>query len=208
MRNILFEGYNLLDAALMKGVNAGVRAYNWTTGETKFELAKNLSITAPVLESIGFFNYALILGAICTSIYLAMSHSDQRLFEDIDKAERNASEMNALSVIAEQRKNIICRVNGTWWPLIGSYLYFTSSRTNGYFIQDRTETDMAILIGNFIRGGSHFIMRADYLPPRKNCVQRGLEKLAELQEAAITKPTVQNVPVALQFSMLSGEIYD
>jgi len=204
MRNILFEGYNFLDAALMKGVNAGVRAYNWTTGGTKFELAKNLSMTAPVLESIGFLNIDPSSAAICIFNYLAISHIDQRVFEDIDKAERNALGMNALSSFAEKNKNTICRFNGLWWPSIGSYLYFISSRTDGYFVHDRTETNMAILIGNFIRGGSHFIMRADYLPPRKNCVQRGLEKLAEWQEAATAKPAVQNVPVALQLSILSG----
>ncbi len=202
MRNILFDSYNALDVALMKGVNAGVRAYNWTTGGTKFELARNLSMTAPVLESIGFLNYGPGSAAICILAYLALSHLDQKIFKEMDEAERNASEMDALSLSAEQKKNTICRLNSWGWPSFGSFIYFTSSHTDGYFIHDRTETDMIKLAGNFIRSGSHFVMRTDYLPPRKNCVQRGLEKLAEWQEAATAKPAVQNVSVALQLSML------
>ena len=205
MRNVLFEGYNALDAMLVKSINVGVKAYNWTTGGTKFELAKNLSMTAPVLESIGFINDNPIVAlTLLTPFYLFLSHIDQKKFEEIDKAERRAFETNALNLAAENEKNYYCRFNGCWWLLGGSCDYSISSHSFGYFIQDKTGTDKIQLTGTTIRAISHYVMRVDYLPPRKSCVKRGLEHLAQWYEATKAQPVAAPVPVALQFSMLSG----
>jgi len=43
MTNPISKAYQKLDDAVMCGVNKGVRAWNWSTGRTKSDLAKVLN---------------------------------------------------------------------------------------------------------------------------------------------------------------------
>ena len=43
MTNPISKAYEKLDDAIMYGVNKGVRAWNWSTGRTKSDLAKVLN---------------------------------------------------------------------------------------------------------------------------------------------------------------------
>ena len=55
MRNPISAAYQLFDDTLMYGANRGVRAYNWTFGGTKDELANYLLMGGCILNSVGSF---------------------------------------------------------------------------------------------------------------------------------------------------------
>ena len=47
--------------------------------------------------------------------------------------------------------------------------------------------------GQAIRALSHYVMRSDYLPPRKSCFERGWEKLESLVKDYRNKPALAPV---------------
>ena len=50
MENPIWSAYQKFDDVVMYGVNKGVRAWNWTTGKTKTDLANSLLTVAPIFE--------------------------------------------------------------------------------------------------------------------------------------------------------------
>jgi hypothetical protein len=44
--------YDSFDSFIMKGINTGVRAWNWTTGRTKADLANTLLTIAPMADTV------------------------------------------------------------------------------------------------------------------------------------------------------------
>jgi len=195
MSNIISKSYGTLDEAIMKGVNASVRAYNWTTGKTKADLANKLLTVAPIFESAGFigmgYNNLFNLGtAICMSgFYMFISHHNQRDNKEMEVVEQRALENSCLDFKVESWKNSAVFV-GPMWVISGS--------CNGYFGMTRSDglssTNYLIAFGNLVRSASFYVMRADYFPPRKSAIKKGLEKLAEIAES-YKAPQIQPVPV-------------
>ena len=54
-------------------------------------------------------------------------------------------------------------------------------------------------IGMGIRASSHYVMRAESLPPRKNCLSRGKDWLVEKLNEIDLSPTPQPIPVHANF---------
>ncbi len=206
MRNILFEAYNSLDAALMKGVNAGVRAHNWITGGTKRELAHTFVAVAPIFETIRGMHILPVDILLTLPFFLFISHYYQGMYKEIEEREDAARKNELKDGYAEEWKNSIGRMGGYLWTGIGcAYegLAIVYPR-EGYFTSDRREASICRLIGDTLYGASFFVMCADELPPRKNCVRRGLEKVTEWYEAPKAQPAPVPVPVALQVSLMTG----
>ena len=76
--NIVKNLYQQIDDTIMYGINAGVKAWNWTTGRTKADLALCLAYTAPfTMIGDGFFNQDLKSKASClisASLFLLGAH--------------------------------------------------------------------------------------------------------------------------------------
>ncbi len=195
MSNIISKAYGALDEAIMKGVNSGVRAYNWTTGRTKADLANKLLTIAPIAESTGFIGmsynnpFTLGLSIFMSGIYILLSHTQQETNKKMEVAEQRALENSCLDFIVENWKNSAAFL-GPMWSIVGSFIGYTEMRRS----DGLSSTNYLIAGGNLVRGASFYVMRADYFPPRKSAVKKGLEKLAEIAEN-YKAPTFQPAPV-------------
>lgn len=207
-KGMIGKAYNWLDNQIMKGVNAGVRAYNWTTGRTKLDLAKNLLCGAPVVENIGIATLSPYNLFLSVPVSILTSCLQYGIHTHLYNREINALEKNARDALVELEKKTMCRLGGWAFPLFG-LLYFAPVRdTSGrYSTNDLFGTYCAIGMG--LRGLSYWVMCADNLPPRKNCFSRGFNKLKEYAAAIkdAVQPASQPAPVAVQTTMNEPTAY-
>ena len=167
----------------MEAVNVGVRTWNWTTGRTKKDLANGLLTVAPILEISGV---SLIhpLASIPYLMFLVNSHQSQQDNERLEKKEINALNsgclLNESEYLNKKRSGIL--YGGL------SAIWFAPGGT----------TELGIIEGTGfgLRSLSHYVMRAEYLPPRKNVLSRAKDKLSEIvkefkmPELPIPKPAI------------------
>ncbi len=183
MRNPLTRIYETIDGVIMKGADATLHAYNWTTGGTKTELANGLLTLAPILETTGFAIGPFPLTAIPIGVALLFtSRLYQKINTVVEKKEIAALKRQALDLFVEHNKNITQPQVGYAGGICASGQMLVSTQ------HSTPEVNYLVASGNVLRSTSHFVMRCDYLPPRKNCIKRGIEKLDDLVEKYVPKP--------------------
>lgn len=184
MKNPLITAYQAVDNALMYGANKAVHAWNWTTGKTKTDLANTLLAgsfigyaTGSIIHAAGknptplaYLDYTT---ACLMSIgYPVISKRNRRM----EEKENKAQEAHCLDGEVEDNKRFYKGVGGLF---IGAGI----PRVAVGFLKDdpyELATDLSIGAGNLLMGFAQgYVIRADTLPPRKNCIRRGLENLAE-----------------------------
>lgn len=190
--------YERFDTAVMKGINVGVRAWNWTTGMTKADLANVMSTIAPVLESIGYANSSRSFIAVPFTILI--SHTCQKINEKMEQKEAKALERGAKDMEVERDKAQAAMVGPSF--LLASATWAVYHKNNGLIVQDTTQPDYFTALGNGIMGLSFYVMRADYLPPSKNCITRAWEGTREMLRCikGIPEPAMTASVVALKRS--------
>ena len=179
-----------VDDTIMYGVNKGVHAWNWTTGRTKADLANEMLTVASVSESLG----AIFMGRIAPIAFIMVapsmlffSHFAQKINTKQEKLEEEALENEALSLDAKLNNNSH-KANAYLW-LSGSTFQYAPKETD-------YNANLGLGTGHALRSLSHFVMRADYLPPRKSCVRRGLESLAKMYKESKLKPAIEPIPIS------------
>lgn len=173
------KAYNALDSLVMKGVTKGVRAWNWTTGETKSQLANKMLSVAPILETVGFLNSNWKVVNALSPGYIWFSHLDQKQNSEMEKREAKAAEGGLMDSDVEEFKQKKCHRDGRLFTAMGLVsLTLMDSVGETRYLSNR-EGYMAIGAGFLIRGSSHYVMRTKYLPPRKNIVSRLFDKAKE-----------------------------
>ena len=171
--------YEKFDSTLMRGVNAGVRAWNWTTGKTRAELANNLELGGAVFWSIGVFGMNKVAGAIGVPLAALGTYGAAILNNKQDKVEAEALEKKALDPFAERRK----AKHSFWGPAYATFsgLSATTKASSGY-----DGTTFAIAYGCF--AASSYVMRAENLPPRKSVIARAADSLKEMMQQPVLQP--------------------
>ena len=195
----IVDAYVYVDRGIMRGVNMGVHAWNWTTGETKSQLANKLLTLAPIAETVGFslprraeddtLSY-LVSGLFWLPFGILVSHSTQRTNEKIEMCEEKAADSCLKDIYAEGMKELYKFLGALW----GSDSFFQASLGTR---ADYHSHSNLIAVGAAMRGASFYIMRADYLPPKKNCLRRGADKLKEIVESYKPQPTLGLAPAQL-----------
>ena len=180
--------YDLINKGAFAYGNLLTKSYNWTFGGTKLDLANELLTIAPILETIGFMNAGPIYGALFTPLYLLISHTNQINNKNRYEREIKALEKNSLDLNAERIKRLDLPMALMWGSV--SLLNVIPTHQKGYFTDDRDQTNLIKATGHFLRGSSFLVMLADNLPPRKNCVSRGIEKLAEFTNSYTPKTQI------------------
>lgn len=192
MTNIFENAYSALDESIMKGINKGVKAWNWTTGKTKADLANGLLTAAPMLECLGLLKvspYSLIPGILASIPFLFITHITQKSNREMEKVEASALDKNALDfrLYAYEKTNSLI---GPLWLVISGM-----QGSLGYFERNRNwEDNFFLASGHFLRSMSYYVMRTDYFPPRKSCVKRGLDKLDSILEEYRARPREVPIP--------------
>ena len=175
----IVNGYTALDNTIMKGVNSGVRGWNWLTGETRADLANKFLTISPILEVAGAYgipkdtneSISKIFQSVFTGlIWIGMNHFQQNIYLKMDELERKASEQELKDISVLKHKEI-CKIFGPFEIGSSALLY-------PFFINP--ELRYLIPLGLSCNGISCYIMRADYIPPKKNVFRRAGEKLAEI----------------------------
>lgn len=186
--------YNAFDKMVLKGVNKGVKAWNWTTGKTKAELANGLDTGYGICVSVGLYELSPI-NIILFPITLYACHSHQKTNTMVEKLERDALKKGCLDVKVESSK-YLHKIMGNISALSGAFLISSNQMVGN------TDKDFVRYLGQFTMAGGLFmqtaccyVMRTDYLPPGKNCIQRGREKLAEIIEAYRPQPRTAMAPI-------------
>ena len=104
--NKMKNPFKPFDDALMYVVNKGVKAWNWTTGQTKADLANQLLTIAPVAESFGHFGTINPgIAAFLTCGWLFYSHNDQKKNREMESLEQEAIESSCMNYQVEKFKS-------------------------------------------------------------------------------------------------------
>ena len=168
MKNPIWKAYEKFDDVVMYGANKGVRAWNWTTGKTKADLANSLLTVAPIFEGTGFIMANPAVGAIFALAHIGISHLYQKSNKEQESLEKNALEKGVLLAPGNfhEKRNTF---------LSGGFLAFSA-------VQFSIGEPYNIMVGTgyTVRSSSYYVMRADYMKPRRNVARRVMDKLSDL----------------------------
>ena len=177
---MITKAYQKFDDGLMYLANKAVKAYNWTFGRTKADLANELLTVAPILEGAGFLQREFPqIHVPLVFMFLHLAHISQKDNKHIEHREIEASKSNCKDLAVENYKNGICKLFPAIW--------LSSAVIQGYPSGKSYADDILTGTGNIIRASSYYIMRADSLPPKKHCLSRAKDKIkAKLAERRLT----------------------
>ncbi|MDO8563548.1 MAG: hypothetical protein Q7R87_00910 [Nanoarchaeota archaeon] len=191
MANIL----DRIDDAVLAGVNSGVHAWNWTTGKTKIDLVNNLMSVGAVTQNLSFANMAYdspvtLPVALAVSAYsIINTHRKQREHSNIAELEERTISDRLFHPVVEQYK-ADCAQNGYKAGIGGTVI--TSIPLCRPDPSNNIDLSYSLFgAGELLQGLAHQAMRADYLPPRKNCVKRGVDNVSDMVKqirVAIPRP--------------------
>jgi hypothetical protein len=139
----------VLDDYVLAATNKAVHAYNWTTGGTKTNLAGVCLDCGAIMASVGTLGFFAVL-------YIPSRGTALRDFEEIEQKEAAANEQGLKDSEVENAKKDYRNMG---YCHIGASLILKDISTIGSF-------------GFFLMSFANHSMRADYLPPQKNCIER------------------------------------
>ena len=194
MKSLLYT----LDEYVMNGINAGIRAYNWTTGGTKEELAKLMQIGAAVINTIGPFSDGIHQGLGCLLVrapvetyftYKAIRYNKQQI-----KLEESALEKNLKDPYVEGYFKPINMTFAYTWAT-GSLIMNSSPLIDVNHINKNHDSasHYSDIFSSIVRSTGCLTICGENLPPRKNCLKRGLEKLTAMINTKYS-PNLDPVP--------------
>ena len=126
------------------------------------------------LKGTGAFEFSPSLGIIATPLYLGMSHVCQK-----DNEKREKEEIQAMKSKCKLNPNNKFDKTDSF-----NSIFFLISSINAFYLSRKAHLGgFAIFGGGLgIRSASHYVSRADYLPPRKNVFKRAKAKLEKMVE--------------------------
>jgi hypothetical protein len=186
---MLKKAYEKVDALIMGTANKVVRAWNWTTGGTKSSLATLLNGLGAVAIPAGSYcvTHEGVFPAVVGAFTLSFTCCYNRANKTIEGEEIKAAEDGMKNAHAEIAKENF-KVGGyILAPTSLATVELPSLAQAAHQRVSQGDTACADLIGlgAFCYASSFFVMNAENLPPRKNCLSRGIDSLKEL----LDKPT-------------------
>jgi hypothetical protein len=181
--------YQRIDESIMRGVNKTVKAWNWTTGYTKADLANTMLYTALILQSTGFAVKKEVAPAVvCATIALNTITKWAKYNKDVERLEKNAINDGALSPKAENYKDA-CKIVA---PVMLGTCVPTATISA---IKGNVGFEMLFGAMGLITAPSFYVMRADYIPPQKSVFARGVDKARGL----LRRPVIQPLPAPASY---------
>jgi len=175
--------YEHFDRFMMARTNEAVQAWNWTTGRTRAELADVLQVSANVCASAHFLQRNNAIGYLVVPLFVYGAYASHQVHEKQDKLESKAAQNSLKNMVVENIK----QSNKFWSPIFMgvSGLGITTDLASG------KNDNFLISTANFLFGARGYVMRADYLPPKKSIFARAKDYIRE----AMQQPVLQPVPI-------------
>ncbi len=173
--------YEKLDNTLMKGANAAVKAWNWTTGRTKKDLANIFLWGGSTILAVNLarepIQGATIVAAVIPLQTIPIQYNHNRIYH------------------AENQEEI-CILSRTLYDgkkTAAIFGYGLLAASEGIDLALRTKEINSLTYAGAIAAMavSNFIVRAEDRPKRKDCVRRGIDKLSEIVRDYRQKPALQ-----------------
>ena len=182
--------------------NKGVRAYNWTTGGTKADLANECGVLSAISLSLtpSAFQSPLWVKALWPATLIRNEYLLQGERKEIERLEITALK-DGLKTLKVEEYKYDCEHRGfgdfIMISIVGSisllYLSHPPKNNSDNFV-NYSETGMFLIISSlFFDSAWNYIMRTENLSPRKNCVRRATEKIKEQVEALRRKPALEDM---------------
>ncbi|MBI2629754.1 hypothetical protein HYW76_01505 [Candidatus Pacearchaeota archaeon] len=195
--NIIWRAYENLDNFLLYSAEKAVHAWNWTTGKTKADLANLFCDMKAITFSIGAISSGPLAGILVTPIVLYAIHRNQLGQRDIEKLEVEALNSSALNHEVVKYKSD-CKAASA----IG-LSFFSCLELLSFINPKEAEKYHLFGAGMLFNSASCYVMRTDYLPPRKSVVKRAKEKLTEMlqeyrEKQKSKKPIPQPIPYLIR----------
>lgn len=190
MDNFFSRGYRAFDDAVMSGFNGIVKGWNYLTGDTKAGLANKLLTVSAVCFGASGFAESYWRGIRDTAIFSLLNHGIARVNLKTEELEANSSLQGLRHPYVEETKYLLSIV-APIASLAGMFLLgIPAAREAGYMEKRKNVSETPVFLvgaGLTLLGAAHYVMRADYMPPSKNILERGKEGLANL----VRKPSRQ-----------------
>ena len=163
--------FKLIDDGIMYCVNKGVKAWNWTTGRTKGDLAILLSLTG---LGIKFATNLSREDWWCfeTLGFSALTLTNLLVHSRIDRVDANC-EGNGVKELRNEVSKRTCKKAGYFLAGCGSIVAFPFPGDDDYKRAYYSLSGYSTLLF----AASDFIINAENPPRRKNCVSRRLDYL-------------------------------
>lgn len=198
--------FDAVDDALMYGSNKAVHAWNWTTGGTKSELANLLDVSATAGIISGTFGLDKIFGATFAPVLLLVCYMRNKNNKDKEMEEIAALRGGLINPRVESFKRL-CKMGAAYQTMfsIAVAIHGEAALSKQNYVT--AGADFVNSLSLLAHAASNYIMCADSLPPRKDCVTRGLDyldgKLKQIGEK-INKPA--HVPQTIPVKYLEGMV--
>lgn len=190
---MLIEAYVTLDSFLLDRANDVVKAWNWTTGGTRADLASLIIIPGlsglPAAHFINGNYGSVLLGGVVSGL-LGLVYVNE--YTKMDRLESEALNNNARNFKIEKNKNKY-KIFGPMFNLIGFSTLIQSNQEDSHPLSNELTSMFGLGIGT-----SMYIMRTDYQAPRKNVVVRAKDKLADMLRQPTTVPIQPFTPLDSQ----------
>ncbi|MFA5855967.1 MAG: hypothetical protein WC867_01305 [Candidatus Pacearchaeota archaeon] len=179
--------YDKFDKVATYGANQIVKSWNWTTGGTKSDLAVFLHTSGWGVFTTGVAISNKIFGAMTVPISIGLSYVNFQIFKDQEKLENQFKDKEVKSYDVEKRRGVNFLLGGFFSGLSGVNLLsapeYPVLGNNQEYISNTLQG-----CGQTLLALSYYVMNADSLPPRKNCLSRGLDYLVESVESYKNEP--------------------
>lgn len=172
---MLMKAYVALDSFLLDRADDAVKAWNWTTGRTRADLASLIIISGlSGLPATSFINGnygSALLGGVASGL-LGLIYVNT--YTEMDRLESEVLNNNARNFKIEKNKNRY-KILGPMFNLIGFSTLIQSNQEDSHPLSNEIASMFALGIGT-----SMYIMRTDYQAPRKSCLARAKDKLSDM----------------------------
>lgn len=186
MKNPIKSAAQYFDDTMMYGAEKTLKAWNFTTGKTKADLANLLVKSGGAIVATGM----TISEPLAFPIGLWTLHSTMNLgktYNKMDKLEREAAKQGLKDINVEKAKKffkgIMPLVMCITPPSLALSIDFMKNN-----LPQKAIGQLGIFAGIFPVAFSGYVIRADDLPPGKNLFQRIGDKIEDIKESYSLKP--------------------
>jgi len=193
MKNPISSVYDKFDDGMIYLTNKAVRAFNWTTGKTKSDLANFFNTGTWTLFIGGSLIDNPIFELIAAPPFLCVGYETHKLNKMLEEKEISALEKGCLDSGVETYK-YLSKIGGPIFMGLAGGLagYVGINNLNKSSENHRIISEITVTLGCLFFSAQYYVMRAECLPPRKSVFARARDKLKEKAQVQVLQPVPVN----------------